>query len=200
MIVTFLAPIFTELEFAIYVGVIISLIFNLNKTSRPRVITRLPDPLSPKRKLITKAGMPKCPQFEIVRIDGSIYFGSVNHIERFMGNLQEKQPGVKYILIICSGINFIDIAGAEMLVNEVIEYRKKGGGIYFYKIKSTVYSVLKKGGYLDQIGKENIFNSKSTAIKTILEELNVNLCGTCDESIFLECDEMKAKKYIKNDS
>lgn len=192
MIVTFLATIFMKLEFAIYVGIILSLMFYLNQTSKPRIITRVPNPLSPKRKFITKADMPKCPQFEIIRLDGSLFFGSVNHVEQYMRILQEKSPEKIHILIICSGINFIDLAGAEMLINEVRRYRKKGGGLYFYKIKSTVYSVLKKGGYLDEIGEANIFNSKNSALTKILGKLNVNLCSICDERVFWECEKMKS--------
>jgi len=83
LVVTFLATLFLELEFAIYIGVILSLVIFLSRTSHPEIVTLAPDRSNPKGKWInveTKP-VPQCPQLRILRIDMSIYFGSINHIE-----------------------------------------------------------------------------------------------------------------------
>ena len=47
----------------------------------------------------------------------SVYFGSINHIQNRMHHLIE-QENIKHILIIGTGINFIDLSGAEALVTD----------------------------------------------------------------------------------
>ena len=51
LLTTFFATLFVELEFAIYVGVMLSLIIYLMRTSQPNVVTRVPDPGSLKSAL-----------------------------------------------------------------------------------------------------------------------------------------------------
>jgi SulP family sulfate permease len=187
LITTFLATLLVELEFAIYVGVILSLVLYLNKTSKPRVVGRVPDPAKPNRSFTTDPALPECPQLKIVRIDGSLYFGSINHVEESIQYFFSKEPDRRNLLIVCSGINFIDISGAEMLSNLVQRLREKGGDLYLYRLKDSVAAFLGRGSYLEQIGKENIFSSKTAAIRTIFQKLVPEVCRRCDKRIFLEC-------------
>ena len=196
LLVTFFATLTVKLEFAIYVGVISSLILYLNKTSKPMVLSRTPDPASPTRSFMTTPDMPECPQFKIIRIDGSIYFGSVNHVEHALQEMDEKTPDQVHALIISMGVNFIDLAGMEMLMHELERRRAKGGGLYFYRLKGGVYSVLKKGGYIDVIGEENLFHSKGEAIRTIIGKLDMDKCRRCSSRIFTECANLPYDKDL----
>lgn len=188
LIVTFFATLFVELEFAIYVGVMLSLILYLNQTSKPRIVTRVPHPDLPHRSFYTDPDLLECPQLKIIRIDGSIYFGSVNHVEIALQHIDKEEPEHAHALLVCSGVNFIDIAGAETLTNEATRRREMGGGLYLCGVKEGVNRILRQGGYLDKIGRENIFCSKSDAITALTERLNQNRCKLCEERIFLECD------------
>jgi len=190
-----------ELEFAIYVGVMLSLIIYLMRTSQPAVVARVPDPASPNRHLVTDPKLPKCPQLKIVRIDGSLFFGAVDHVQGEFQRFLEEDPGQKHLLIIGNGINFIDIAGAEMLVQESRRRRHLGGGVYLSKIKAEACKILKRGGFVDQLGDEHIFVTKADAIQTIFNRLDRSICERCDKRIFLECRsiEYKGEKPLVTD-
>ncbi len=192
--ITFFATLFLELEFAIYAGVMLSLVLYLNQTSKPRIVSRVPDIKSSKRSFITNIDYPECPQLKIIRIDGSLYFGSINHVQLFLEYLRSKTTKQNHVLLVCSGINFIDVAGAEALVNEAKEWRLKGGGFYLYGVKKRVRSLLKKGKYLKEFGEENIFSSKSSAISAIYAKLDKDICAKCSEKIFLECRSVDGKE------
>ena len=86
-----------------------------------------------------------------------------------------------------SGINFIDVAGAELLVQEARRRRKIGGGLYLVKAKEGLYESLRRGGYLEEFGVENVFQSKGEAIATIFGKLDREHCRICDKRIFSEC-------------
>ena len=60
--VTFFSTLFLELEFAIMAGVLLSLALYLNRTSRPKLISRVPDPRTPGRDFVTDRDLPECPQ------------------------------------------------------------------------------------------------------------------------------------------
>jgi len=185
--VTFLATLFIALEFAIYVGVLLSLVLYLQRTSHPRIIGLAPDPSRPKRYLNStdKHQLPECPQLKILRIDGSLFFGAVDHVQNALRELSELDW--KHILIISDSINFIDVAGAMMLAQEARRLRRQGGGLYLCGLKGSAKTVLSRGGYDDIIGEENLFASKQEAIGRIFQRLDHDRCRICPWRIFREC-------------
>ncbi|MBI5461021.1 MAG: SulP family inorganic anion transporter, partial [Gammaproteobacteria bacterium] len=155
---TFFATLFLELEFAIYLGVFLSLMLYLNRTSKPRIVELMPDPYDDKRKLTNIAFKPltTCPQVKILRIDGSLFFGAVNHIAETLQRLGEESPHQRHILIIANGINFIDAAGAEVLIAEAKRRRQLGGDLYLSGLKEPVREFLARGGFLDELGQDHV--------------------------------------------
>ena len=193
LVTTFLSTLFLELEFAIYVGVILSLVLYLKRTSKPKIVNRVPDPSKENRAFVTDNTLPQCPQLKIVRIDGSLFFGAVNHVQETLQNMEEKDPEQRHLLIVSSGINFVDVAGAEMLAQEAKRKRALGGAVYLYDVKGDVCKILKQGGYIDEIGEERIFRSKTQALQTIFNQLDHERCSRCDKRIFRECQQIPMK-------
>lgn len=187
---TFFATLFLELEFAILLGVMLSLALYLNRTSRPRVLPRVPDPRQDRRKFITDSSLPECPQFKIIRVDGSLFFGAVNHVQEVIRSYEQQNPEQKHLGVVASGINFVDIAGAEFLAQEAAKRRKMGGGLYLIRVKEGVCEPFRRGGYLDEIGDENMFRGKTVAIASIFDRLDRDICSTCTKRIFRECQSL----------
>ncbi|WP_455205131.1 SulP family inorganic anion transporter [Kaarinaea lacus] len=187
---TFFSTLLLELEFAILLGVTLSLIVYLNRTSKPKVYSRAPDPHLPKRKFSSDPNLPQCPQLRLLRIDGSLFFGAVQYVAEKFVNLRKQHPQQKHLLLLCQGINFIDVAGAELVEKEAKLRREMGGKLYLYQIKPGACETLKKG-YLDHIGRENVYWSKSGAIENIFAQLDKNICKQCDKRIFNECQNLE---------
>ena len=188
LLTTFFATLFLELEFAIYLGVLLSLVLFLAKTSTPSIPTLSVDDADEKRKLINiqKKPLKQCPQLKIIRIDMSIYFGSINHIQKRISQIVESER-IYHILIISSGINFIDLAGAEALVSENNRLKQENGGLYFVGLKSSVYEFAAKSCFVKKIGNNHFFDSKGQAISSIYKRLDRSVCLTCNALIFKEC-------------
>lgn len=184
---TFFATLFLELEFAILLGVLLSLGMYLSRTSRPRMFSRVPDPQAPKRSFTTDPKLPECPQLKIIRIDGSLFFGAVNYVREMLRVYEHRAPQQTHLLIVASGINFIDVAGAEFLAEVAQKRRAQGGGLYLVRAKDSVVEVLARGGYLDDIGRDNLFASKSDAIAAVYARMDHNACASCTHRIFNEC-------------
>lgn len=193
---TFLATLFLELQFAILLGIMLSLAIYLNRTSHPRTRIRVPDPNAENRAFSSDPSLPECPQLKILRIDGSLYFGAVNHVRSSLRQLLQSNPGQRNLLLVGSGINFIDMAGAEFLVHLAKERQAAGGQLYFYDLKEGICSHFKFLEYLLDLDTDNIFTSKKEAIQEITHRLDHNICATCSKRVFLECTEYS--KVIEN--
>ena len=188
---TFLATLLFELEFAIYLGVLLSLMLFIAKTSTPDVHTLAfgTPPGEGDRRLqsIRKAPLVQCPQLKIIRIDMSIYFGSINHIQKQISQIVDNQR-IYHILIVASGVNFIDLAGIEALLIENTRLKAQNGSLYFVAVKSTAFEFMEKVNFVNEIGRDNFFDSKAEAINVLYDRLDKSKCEKCQALVFKECN------------
>ncbi len=178
---TFLGTLFLDLQIALVLGVFLSLFFYLERTSKPNIAIL---GLDENKKLINtiRKETTECSNLKIVRIDGSIYFGAIEEVSNYFTELY-KTEGANHLLIVADGINFIDLAGSEWLMHEVLKWQEKRGGIYFSGMKIISQDVLKKGGFLKKMGYNIFFNTKKDAIQEIHKLIN----KPCNVKAFEEC-------------
>jgi SulP family sulfate permease len=192
---TLLATLVAPLEYAILVGVFASLVVYLNRTSRPAMHSLVPDPRHSKRKFAaTREGLVECPQLKIISVEGSIYFGAVDHVESHLDLLRERTPEQKHLLIEARNINFVDVAGAQALAREAGKRAAAGGRLYLSNLRQPVEDVLRNSGLLAAIGEQNVFRSKREAIARIFERLEPQVCRGCAARIFGECAQRQEEK------
>jgi SulP family sulfate permease len=184
--VTFFSTLFLELEFAIYAGVILSLVVYLNRTSRPPVHALVPEGIDPGRSFAAGRGL-ECSQIKIVQVHGSLFFGAIDHVQQQLQAIDGANPLQKHVLVVADGINFADIAGAEMLSREARRRQKMGGGLYLIGVKDRTLEALRKGACLEVIGEENIFDSEARAIERIRAGLDKDVCKRCERRVFDAC-------------
>ena len=65
--------------------------------------------------------------------------------------------------------------------------RDAGGTLYLSNLKPAVRDVLERGGFLDEFGRDRVFDTKDEAIRQIYGRLDSARCRTCDARIFTEC-------------
>ncbi len=186
-----------DLEKGIFIGIVTSLLFYLLRTSKPAIRSLLPDARdrdNPRRKFVVETGAEAdCPQLKLLRLEGSIFYGAVDHIRQAFVAVDEHVPSQKHLLLFSKGINTIDLAGAEMLAREALRRRKLGGGLYLYGMREATCAMLKKGGYEADIGADHVFSNKPEAIADIYARLDPEICRSCQARIFREC-----REYLPN--
>jgi SulP family sulfate permease len=109
---TFAATLLMDLQFAIYVGVLLSLLLYLNRTSRPQIEDVKRSPEAGHYHFRHDTGLPDCPQLKCLRVNGSLFFGAVDHVQQTMHQVDADEPRQKHLLLVCPGVNFIDLGGA----------------------------------------------------------------------------------------
>lgn len=189
LLLTFAATMVLHLEEAILLGVALSLLFFLMRTAQPAIRVLLPDAAHNRKFLEVRPGQAECPQIKIVRIEGVLYFGVVNAVARALQGFFDQHRGQKRLLLMSKSINFIDVAGAELLAQEAAKRRTIGGGLYFYSLREAAGAMLEKPDYAAAIGKlaDCAYASKAQAISACVEHTDANICRDCKARVFLEC-------------
>ena len=157
----------------------------LNRTTRPTVQDVKPESEPGSPHYSAESGLPDCPQLKIVRVHGSLFFGSIDHVQQAVA--AAASPSQKHLLIVASSINFVDLAGAQMLAQRAEQLRAAGGGLYFYRLKAAVIDFLKRAQALDAIGTAQLFPVKQRAVAQIYPRLDSEICRRCGVRIFNEC-------------
>ena len=180
--ITLLGTLFFDLEFAILAGIITSFFFYLERTSKPNIAVLA---INKNRRFVNNIrdeNAIECSNLKIIRIDGSLYFGSIERIADYFSRLYDENK-INYVLISAEGINFIDLAAAEWLTNEIIKWQSTRGGIYITGLKIVSQDVLKNGGFIEKIGQNIFFEDKKIAIAEIHKKID----KPCEIKAFEEC-------------
>ena len=195
---TMLATVTIRLETAILLGMILSLMSFLWRTSRPAMRTMGFDSRSGDRQFVVidsehidPPPLPECPQLKLLRMEGEVYFGATQHVADILHALRhEATPpfGVqKHLLVMGKSMNFIDLAGAELWEAELSARRAMGGDLYFHRPRPEVIAMWRKTGFTRVLGPEHQFPDKRVAIATIFNKLDKDICQRCTARIFWEC-------------
>lgn len=189
---TLVATVTIRLEMAILLGTLLSLMSFLHRTSHPAMRTMGFDSTQPNRQFVVlddvnNQALPECPQLKLLRMEGEVYFGATQHVADTLHALRHQPHPQKHLLIMGKSMNFIDLAGAELWEAELNARRAMGGDLYFHRPRPEVIQMWQTTGFTRLLGPEHQFPDKCTAIATIFEKLDPEICRTCRARVFWEC-------------
>lgn len=177
-----------DLEKGIFFGVALSLVLYLYRTSRPTLEAVVPDSDPDSYHYVGAGAHPECPQIKMMRVHGSIFFGAVAHLRQQIQELEQRGPKRKHLVVMATGINFVDLAGAEFLVETARHYAQAGGSLGFYRLKEGVADTLRKGGFMADIGEKNLYPARSRPGEALFPQLDKTICANCPHRLFPSCN------------
>ncbi len=193
LVVTFISGVAIELDFAIYVGVIASLSVFLNKSAHPSLRVSTPTVSRSGRRKFRNADMhnlPECPQILSVRLDGPLYFGSAEHVEREFRRLERTRYNQKHVVLYLKGVGEVDLAGADLLIEEIRQIKKRGGSFEIVALYPPLLRRLRRFHVIEEIGEDNLHISKGDAIAAAVTRIDPEICRACRLRVFLECSKL----------
>jgi SulP family sulfate permease len=193
---TMVATVTIRLEIAILLGMILSLMSFLYRTSKPAMRTMGFDSRAADRQFVVldhstanhTDQLAECPQLKLLRMEGEVYFGATQHVADVLHALRHQTQPQKHLLVMGKSMNFIDLAGAELWEAELAARRAMGGDLYFHRPRPEVIAMWRKTGFTRLLGPEHQFPDKGTAIATIFKKLDPAICAQCTARIFRECE------------
>ena len=203
MIATLASTLLLPLQFAVLVGVMMSLAYYIWRTSLPQVHSVVPDEdfRHMVRQSTPLAGQarPACPQLGILEIQGDLYFGAAPQVESALLENLKHNPEQRYLLLRMLSVTQIDISGIHMLESIVRTYRERGGDVFVVRTQQPVREFMQSTGFYDLLGGDHLLD-EDTAISTLFYKvLDPVVCiYECPVRVFKECQNLP-KRLLPHD-
>lgn len=167
MLSTFIATLLLGIEYGIIVGVGLSLVVLIFRTSRPYVteLGKVPNSNFYRNKNRFEEVIIE-DDVLVFRFDAQLFYANSCY---FRDNLDEmaynKGKALKLIVLDAESINRVDSTGVEMLKERIKFYQKKGVKFYFAGVKGPVRDSLFRSGILQIIDINHFFMKANQAVK-----------------------------------
>lgn len=189
MVVTLLGTLFLEIEFAVLVGILLSLALYILRTSTPRVHAVVPDDSF--RHFYYQPDKDQCVQLGIIEILGDLYFGAVNHVEEFILDHAARHPDQRFLLIRMHNVNNIDFSGVHMLENVVKIFRERGGDVFLVRANPRVAKMMASVDFDTHLGMDHFLQEDEMITFLFHRVLDPAVCiYECPVRVFRECQNL----------
>ena len=184
-VVTFLLTLAVApaLHQAILFGVMLSLGLFLYRSMTPRAVLLGRHPDGTLRNA-TLYRLPPCDKITIMRFDGPLYFANAGHFADNVLAAMAEKPGLKYLLIDCSGIGEIDATGEQVLGDVHRELADEGVELVLCTVRSVVRDVVARTGLLARIGEDNIRRDTDDALAWVWPKLEPGHKDRCPLHVY----------------
>ncbi len=188
-------------DYAIFIGIFISLSLFLWRSLHPRIVVLARDPATKTFVNAEATGLPTCPQLEFVRPEASLYYANAENVLEELKQMATAKPALKYLVIDGESINYMDGTALELLEEFVEELRKKNVELVFVNLKRPVVESMERYGLLKKLGKENLMPSKGYALGELFKRIDHSYCvRMCHYALFSECYTIKEYVEFKQSS
>ena len=166
LVVTFFSTLLFGIEYGIMIGVGLSLIILIFRTSRPYVaeLGKVPDSdFYRNRERFNEVILDE--EVLVFRFDAQLFYANSSYfIETLELMVEKKGPRLKLIVLDAESINRVDSTGVEMLKERIRFYNKKGVLFYFAGVKGPVRDHLFRGKILDLITLDHFYMRVNGAV------------------------------------
>ena len=189
MVGAFASTLFLPLQYAVLIGILLSFIVYVMRTSVPRVVPVLPG--EGFRHFTYQSDRDPCTQMGILDILGDLYFGAVQHVDEAIRDHMEAYPDQRFLLLRMFSVSQIDISGIHALEAIVRTYRERGGDVYIMRTQDTIMDKLKSAGFYDFLGEDHFLSYNSAIEYLFYRVLDPAVCiYECEARVFLECQNL----------
>jgi SulP family sulfate permease len=167
MLATFLATLLLGIEQGIIIGVSLSLIILIFRTSRPYVaeLGKVPNANFYRNKE-RFAEVILEEDILVFRFDAQLFYANSNYFrDKLDDMIAKKGNALKLIVLDAESINRVDSTGVEMLKERIRFCQKKGILFYFAGVKGPVRDDLFRSGILEIIDLNHFFMRANQAVK-----------------------------------
>ncbi len=163
MVATMLGVLLIGVESGILLGVGLSLLLFLWRTSQPHIAVVGQLPGSEHFRNVERFAVVQSPRVLSVRVDESLYFPNARFLEDRIAELIGRYPQAEHLVLMCPGVNLIDASALESL--EAITARLHAAGIQMHlsEVKGPVMDRLRHSDFLSHFGGQ-VFISQYEAL------------------------------------
>jgi len=167
---TLLMTLVQGVEVGLVVGVAVSLVLFLYRTSRPHIAEVGQVPGTEHFRNVLRHHVATSPRLVSLRVDESLYFANARALEDRINDLVAERPALKHVVLQCSAINDIDASALESL--EAIDHRLRDAGLRLHlsEVKGPVMDRLQATEFVARLSGK-IYLSHYQAIAQLSPEI-----------------------------
>ena len=167
---TLLMTLVQGVEVGLVVGVAVSLVLFLYRTSRPHIAEVGQVPGTEHFRNVLRHHVATSPRLVSLRVDESLYFANARALEDRINDLVAERPALKHVVLQCSAINDIDASALESL--EAIDHRLRDAGLRLHlsEVKGPVMDRLQATAFVARLSGK-IYLSHYQAIAQLSPEI-----------------------------
>jgi len=192
-VTVFVLALVTKPDYALLIGVVISLMLFLWKTMHPRIVRVTKDPELDMFINGDRYGKSSCPQILQLRSDNAIYFGNAEYtVKHILERFEEHEAPIKFLLLDFQAVGFIDITGIDELRVLQEEVEQRGAHLAFTRVRLPVKQVMESSGFIKELEPGHLIENRREAITFLVRHLDHAYCrDVCPYNLFYECANAK---------
>jgi len=165
--VTFLGVLAYGVEAGLIMGVLLSVLLYLWRTGHPNIaiVGRLPH--SSEFRSIERHKVETWPDILLVRVDENLYFANVGHVQDIITREFQKRPGIKHLVLVMSGVGFVDSSALQSLRMAMDSLREAGVTIHLADVKGPVMDRLRRTKIFEQMAPGQVFPTPQLAVTVL---------------------------------
>ncbi len=198
-VTVFVLALLTKPDYALLIGVMISMIFFFWKTMHPRIVEITKDPEFNLFVNSDTTGKPGCPQILQLRSDNVIFFANAEYtVEHILERVEAVTTPLKFLLMDFQAVGFIDLTGIDELRRLKDDLGIKGIRLALFNVHQPVIKTFLSSGFEDgmitdgMIKATGLISRQGKALSELFKEIDHEYCrNTCPYKLFYECATVK---------
>lgn len=166
-LVTFLGVLAYGVEAGLVMGVLLSVLLYIWRTGHPNiaVVGRLPH--STEFRSVARHKVETWPEILLVRVDENLYFANVGNVQDMITREFEQRPGIKHLVLVMSGVGFVDSSALRTLQVAAENLRTAGVTVHLADVKGPVMDRLRRTRIFEQLAPGQVFPTAQVAVTAL---------------------------------
>jgi len=168
-LITLLGVLTLGIEEGIALGVIITILSFLRRTSRPHIaiVGKIKD--TQHFRNIKRHQAETWENLTLIRVDENISFANFNYILDFIEDEIINNSQLKHVVLIFSSVSHIDTTAFEALENLIHSLKKQNIILHLAEVKGPVFDKLKQTNFLNHLSPGKVFFKTIDAVEALAD-------------------------------
>lgn len=166
---TFAGVLGLGLEAGLGLGIVLTLLGHLWRTSKPHIAVVGRVPGTEHFRNIRRHQVETWPGLLLVRVDESLSFANAGFVEEFIGAALARRPEVQHVVLIATSINHVDATALEALESLALDLRRAGVTLHLSEVKGPVLDALKRSDLIERLAPGRVYFRTEEAVRELAD-------------------------------
>jgi SulP family sulfate permease len=164
LLTTLIGVLVFGVEYGIWIGVVCSMILLVYRSSKPHIAVLGKVHNSDHFRNTTRLDVETLEIASFLRIDESLYFANIQHVENFIMKHFVQYPKLRHVVLVFNSVNFVDESALETLKKMINKLSSMNVTLHLSEVKGVVNDQLKLTDLYEKLAPGKVFYTTSDAM------------------------------------